>query len=172
MSALPSRLFYSSFMLEIPAPSRAWTREFAFPIDYSPNKHWELTSSPSSMDSYSGDLAMHLSTLCEVAQLLVQEQRAYHQELVNSRQPDPRTYSVGNVVFARHAVCSNAAKGCVDKLQYTFTGPWRITAILKGALYELQHFSMLRWKDKKHASDLSTYPFELIPFKPSKGSDN
>jgi hypothetical protein len=27
--------------------------EFAFPIDYSKNKHWELTSSPSSVESYS-----------------------------------------------------------------------------------------------------------------------
>jgi hypothetical protein len=27
--------------------------EFAFPIDYSTNKHWELTSSPLSMESYS-----------------------------------------------------------------------------------------------------------------------
>jgi hypothetical protein len=26
-------------------------REFAFPIDYSTNKHWELTSSPSSVES-------------------------------------------------------------------------------------------------------------------------
>jgi hypothetical protein len=48
-------------------------REFAFPINYSTNKHWELTSSPSSVESYSQDLAIPLSALCEVAQLLVQE---------------------------------------------------------------------------------------------------
>jgi hypothetical protein len=30
----------------------------------------------------------------------------------------------------------------------------------------------LHWKDKKHASDLSPYPLELIPFKPVEGSDN
>ncbi len=48
--------------------------EFAFPINYSTNKHWELTSSPSSVESYSQDLATHLSALCEVAHLLVQEQ--------------------------------------------------------------------------------------------------
>jgi hypothetical protein len=46
--------------------------EFAFPIGYSTNKHWELTSSPTSIESYSKDLATHLSALCEVAQLLVQ----------------------------------------------------------------------------------------------------
>jgi hypothetical protein len=91
-------------------------REFDFPINYSTNKHWELTSPPSSMESYSQDLATRLSAPCEVAQLLVQEQCAYHRELVNSRRLDPRTYSVGNVVFSRHAVCSDAAKGRVDKL--------------------------------------------------------
>jgi len=32
-------------------------REFAFPIDYSTNKHWELTSSPTNVESYSQDLA-------------------------------------------------------------------------------------------------------------------
>jgi hypothetical protein len=47
--------------------------EFAFPINYSKNKHWELTSSPSSMESYSKDLAVRLSALREVAQLLIQE---------------------------------------------------------------------------------------------------
>jgi hypothetical protein len=60
-------------------------REFAFPIDYSTNKHWELTSSPSSVESYSRDLATCLSALREVAHLLVQEQQAYHRELTNSR---------------------------------------------------------------------------------------
>jgi hypothetical protein len=44
-------------------------RKFAFPIDYSANKHWELTSSPNSMESYSWDLATCLATLCEVAHL-------------------------------------------------------------------------------------------------------
>jgi hypothetical protein len=110
-------------------------RESAFPIDYSTNKHWELTSSPSSVESYSRDLATRLSALREVAHCLVQEQQAYHCELINSRQPDPPIYSGGNVVFARHAVHSDASKGRVDKLQYAFTGPWRITAILKGASY-------------------------------------
>jgi hypothetical protein len=46
-------------------------REFAFPINYSTNKHWELTSSPTSVESYSRDLATRLSALREVAHLLV-----------------------------------------------------------------------------------------------------
>ncbi len=124
------------------------------------------------MESYSQDLATRLSALHEVPQLLVQEQCAYHWELVNSCQPDPRTYSVGNVAFARHADHSDATKGHVNMLQYAFTGPWCSTAILKGASFELQHCSTPHWKDKKHASDLSLYPLELIPFKPVKGFDN
>ena len=146
-------------------------REFAFPIDYSTNKHWELTSSPTSVESYSRDLATRLSALREVTHLLVNEHRAYHRELINSRCPDPRTYSVSDIVFARRATRSDAVKGRVDKLTYAFTGPWRITALLKGASYELKHCSTPNRKEKKHASDLSPYPLELIPFQPLDGSD-
>jgi hypothetical protein len=145
--------------------------EFAFPIDYSTNKHWELKSSPTSVESYSRDLATLLSVLREVAQLLVQEHRAYHRELINSRHPDPHTYSIGNIVFACHATQSDAAKGHVDKLTYAFTGPWHMTTILKGTLYELEHCSTPHQKEKKHASDLSPYPLELIPFQPLDSSD-
>ncbi len=74
-------------------------------------------------------------------------------------------------MFARHTVCLDSSKGRVDKLQYAYTGPWRITAFLKGASYELEHCSTLTRKDKKHASDLSLYPLELIPFQPVEGSD-
>ena len=48
--------------------------------------------------------------------LLVKEQRAYHRELVNSWRPDPTIYSVGDIVFARRAVRSNAAHGQVETL--------------------------------------------------------
>jgi hypothetical protein len=78
--------------------------EFLFPINYSTNKHWELTSSPISVESYSKDLATRLSALRKVAQLLVQEYRAYHRELINSRYLDPCTYSISNIVFACRAV--------------------------------------------------------------------
>jgi hypothetical protein len=74
-------------------------------------------------------------------------------------------------VFAHHATRSDAAKGRVDKLTYAFTGPWRITALLKGASYELEHCSTPNRKEKKHASDLSPYPLELIPFQQLDGSE-
>jgi hypothetical protein len=140
--------------------------EFAFPIDYSTNKHLALTSSPTSVESYSQDLATSLSALREVAQILVQKHRAYHPELMNSRRPDPHVYLIGNIVFTHRATRSDAAKGHVDKLTYVFTGPWRITASLKGASYKLEHCSTLHRKEKKHASNLSPHPLELIPFQP------
>jgi hypothetical protein len=145
-------------------------REFAFPIDYSSGKHWELTSSPTTVVSYSKELATRLSACQEVSKLLVEEQRSYHRELVNACRPDPHVYSVGNVVFARRAVRSDAKRGIVDKLQYAFTGPWRVSAILTGASYELEHCDSKR-KEKKHTSDLSPYPVELIPFQPVDGAD-
>jgi hypothetical protein len=74
--------------------------KFAFPIDYSSGKHWELTSSPSTVVTYSKELATRLSACCKVAELLVQEQRAYHCKLINARRPNPRVYSVGNIIFA------------------------------------------------------------------------
>jgi hypothetical protein len=65
----------------------------------------------------------------------------------------------------------DASKSHVVKLQYAFTGLWRITAIFKGASYELEHCSTPNHKDKKHASDLSPHPLELIPFEPVNGSN-
>ncbi len=59
-------------------------QEFAFPIDYSSGKHWELTSLPSTVVSYSKELATRLSACREVAEILVEEQRSYHRELVNA----------------------------------------------------------------------------------------
>jgi hypothetical protein len=60
-------------------------REFAFPIDYSAGKHWQLTLSPSIVKSYSKDLATCLSACREIAKLLVSKQREWHCSLVNSR---------------------------------------------------------------------------------------
>ena len=120
--------------------------------------------------SYLKELATHLSAWQEVAKLLVEEQQSYHQELINARCPDPHVYSVGNIVFAQHTVRSDAKQGIVDKLQYAFTGPWQVTAILTGASYELEHGDTNR-KEKKHASDFSPYPVELIPFQPVNGAN-
>ena len=59
--------------------------------------------------------------------LLVKEQRAWHRELINARQPDPCVYLVGDVVFARRATRSDSKHGKVKKLKHQFTGPWSIT---------------------------------------------
>jgi hypothetical protein len=146
-------------------------RKFQFPIDFSADKHLELTSTPASVTSYSRDLATRLSALREVATLLVEEQRAYHCEFINVRRPDPKLHSVDDTVFAHRATRSDAGRGQVDKLIYPFTGPWLITAKLDGASYEIEHVATKR-KDKKHASDLSPYPTELIAFQPLDGADN
>ncbi len=140
--------------------------EFAFPIDYSTNKHRESTSSPSSVESYSKDCAVCLSALHENTQLLVQEHQAYHCKFINSRHPDPHIYSVGNIVFAQHAVWLDASKERVDKLSYPFTGLWCIIASFNGTSYDLEICLIPIWKMKKHALDLSLYPLELVSFKP------
>jgi hypothetical protein len=75
-------------------------RKFAFPIDFSSGKHWELTSSASTVVSYLKDLAARLLACRLVAELLVEEQRAYHREYINARWPDPCMYSIGDIVFA------------------------------------------------------------------------
>jgi len=145
--------------------------EFQFPIDFSTDKHMELTSSPASVTSYSRDLATGLSALREIAALLVDKQRAYHREFINARRPDPKIYSIGDTVFARRATRSSAVRGQVDKLIYPFTRPWLITAKLNGTSYEIEHVAT-KHKDNKHTSDLSPYPSELIAFQPLNGADN
>ena len=150
----------------------AMGRIFQFPIDFSDRKHHQLTSTPDSVTSYSKNLAMNLKASREVATLLLQEQRSRHREYINSRRPDPKVYNIDDVVFARREVRSNAKKGIVDKLQMAYTGPWRITAKLQGASYEIEFVNNPSRKDKKHASDLSPYPIELIPFQQLDGPDN
>jgi hypothetical protein len=145
--------------------------EFAFPIDFSNGKHWELTLSASTVVTYLKDLAARLSACRLVAELLVEEQRAYYCKYINSRQPDPCIYSVGDIVFARHAVRSSSAQERVDKLQIAFTRPWRISAILKDASYKLEHCHNIGCKEKKQASNLSPYPPKLVPFQLVDGAD-
>ena len=60
--------------------------EFAFPIDYSSGKHWQLTSSPAIVESYSKQLATCLSACHEIVVLLVRKHREWHLALVNSHQ--------------------------------------------------------------------------------------
>jgi hypothetical protein len=64
-------------------------REFAFLIDYSCSKYWELTSSPATVEMYSKQLAECLGACHDIALLLVQEQREWHHALINSHQCNP-----------------------------------------------------------------------------------
>jgi hypothetical protein len=146
-------------------------REFAFPINYSAGKHWVLVSSPSTVTTYSKDLAMHLTECRAIAELLVKEHCAYHRKFINANRPNPCIYAVGGIVFARQAVRLDARWECVNKLQYAFTGPWKVISVLPGASYKLEHRKNAGRKDKKHATDLSPYPPELIPFQPVDGAD-
>ena len=102
-------------------------QEFAFPIDFSSSKHWQLTSSLATIGTYLKQLAMRPSACCKVAELLVHEQRKWHWALIDSWHKDPRVYSPGDIVFARHATQSDASCGRVGKLESKFTGPWRVT---------------------------------------------
>jgi hypothetical protein len=145
--------------------------EFAFPIDYSRSKHWELTSSPATVDMYSKQLAECLTACCDIALLLVREQREWHCALINSCRQDPRVYLPGDIVFARPATRSDAARGRVGKLKYAFTGPWHVTASLHGGSYSLKHCNNAACKEKKHAANLAPYPPELILFEPVDGAD-
>jgi hypothetical protein len=146
-------------------------REFAFLIDFSSGKHWQLTSSPATVESYSKALATGLSACLKIADLLVSETRDWHRALVNSCRPNPCVYLPGNIVFACRAVRLDASKGRVGKLEYEFTRPWQIIESLKGSSYAIEHCLTSTRKEKKHASDLTLYPSELIPFKPVDGAD-
>ncbi len=146
-------------------------RKFQFPIDFSSGKAAALTSPPGTVKSYSHLLAKCLSTCHKVALLLVRKQRCWHCKLVNSRRCNPSTYNIGHIVFARQATHSDSKRGVVDKLMYAFTGPWCVTASLPGASCKLQYVHSPTRRDKKHASDLSLYPVELIPFQPLDGAD-
>jgi hypothetical protein len=150
----------------------AVSHEFAFPIDFSAGKYAELYSAPRTVESYSKELATRLDLCREIAMLLVKEQHCWHHELINSRQHDPHVYSVGNVVFARRATHSNLKRGQVDKHMHPFTGPWRITKSLPGTSYKIEFVDKPLRRDKKHATDLSPYPPELIPFEPLDSADS
>jgi hypothetical protein len=54
---------------------------------------------------------------------------------------------------------------------FQHTGPWTIIEKLDGGSYKIQH-NKSKKIDKKHSSDLSPCPRELIPFQPLSGPDN
>jgi hypothetical protein len=103
--------------------------------------------------------------------LLVRKQRCWHCKLVNSRRCNPRTYNIGDIIFACQATRLDSKCLVVNKLMYAFTGPWCVTASLPAASYKHQHVHSPTCHNKKHTSDLSLYPFELIPFQPLDGAD-
>ncbi len=114
---------------------------------------------------------MRLTVCCVIVELLINKHCAYHRKFINTNHSNPWVYAVGDIVFAHRAVWLDARRERVNKLQYTFTGPWKVTSILPGASYELEHCKNAGRKDKKHAVDLSPYPPELIPFQPMDGAD-
>jgi hypothetical protein len=145
--------------------------EFAFPINYSSGKHWQLTSLPDTIDTYSKQLAIRLSACRKVAELLVCEHREWHHALINSCRQDPQVYSPGDIEFARRAICFDASRERVGKLEYKFTSPWRIVESLHGGSYSIEHCLHPKQIEKKHAVDLSPYPAKLIPFECIDGAD-
>jgi hypothetical protein len=103
--------------------------------------------------------------------LLVSEHRAWHWELINSRWRDPRIYKPDDIIFSCRTVWSNASKGHVGKLEFSFIGLWQIKSSAGGGLYSIEHFHHPTWQMKKHIADLTSYPAEIIPFKPINGPD-
>ena len=143
-------------------------REFQFPIDFSADEHNILTSSPSSVTNYACEQATLLSCCRSVAKELINHHRSWHREYINARRPDPRHYAIDDKVFARRSVRSDKKRGLVGKLMNAWTGPWRVTAKVKGSSYALEHVHSKKI-GKRHASDLSPFPLELLPFMPVDG---
>lgn len=146
-------------------------REFQFPIDYSSDYYTKLTSTPDSVTNYAKQLANLLGNCRDVAKTLIEEHRAWHREYRNSQLPDPKSYQIGDFVFARRAVKSDKSKGRVAKTQYAHTGPWEIIDKLSGGSYQLRHCKSHNL-NKKHSSDLTPCPRNLVPFPPVHGADN
>jgi hypothetical protein len=127
-------------------------REFQFSIDFSSGKHIKLMSALGTVVSYSRELASCLGACRQIATILVKEHQCLHRELGNSRRCDPRVYRKGDIVFSQRATHSNAARGLMDKLQYSFTGPWKIITCLPGGSYKLKNCLNPKRRDKKHAA--------------------
>ena len=54
---------------------------------------------------------------------LINHHRSYHREYINKRRPVRRIYAVGDHVFAKRSVKSDAKNNRVGKLMNAFTGP-------------------------------------------------
>jgi hypothetical protein len=146
-------------------------RIFQFPIDYSKEEYFRLNCTPQDVENFARDQAILLKCSREIYRVLISEQRAWHREYINAQRPDPLLYKLGSIVFARRQVRSNLQRGQVGKLMFQHTGPWTIIEKLDGGSYKIQH-NKSKKIDKKHSSDLSPCPRELIPFQPLSGPDN
>jgi len=146
-------------------------REFHFPIDFSSRKHFELTSTPASVESFAKDQACLLKACGEIVKELVTEHRAMYRELINAQRPEPRLYHIGDRVLARRIVKSDKKREIVDKVAYQYSGPWEIVEKLAGSSYRIKHCDS-GLVEKKHAGYLSPFPASLLPFQPLDGADN
>jgi hypothetical protein len=78
----------------------------------------------------------------------------------------------GDIEFTRCTAKSNATAGRFGKLMFPVIGHWEIFEDSTGDLFKIQHCFDKDRVDKKHASNLSVYPLELINFEPVDGRDN
>ena len=85
---------------------------------------------------------------------------------MNSRWRNTSIYNPDDIVFACHAVWSDASKGWVGKLKFSFMGPWRVIGSAGDRSYNIEHCHHPTQQMKKQAADLTPYPAELIPFEP------
>jgi hypothetical protein len=90
---------------------------------------------------------------------------------MNSRWHNTSVYNPDDIVFACHAVWSDASKGWVGKLKFSFMGPWRVIGSAGDRSYNIEHCHHPTQQMKKHATDLTPYPAELIPFEPVASPD-
>jgi hypothetical protein len=103
--------------------------------------------------------------------LLVSKHCAWHPELINSQREYSRAYNPNDIVFACHAIWSDASKGCVGKFEFFFTGLWQDIDSADSGSYNIEHCHHPSWRMKKHAADLTPYPAELIPFESVNSPD-
>ena len=96
----------------------AVSHKFAFPINFSTEMHQELTSSLTTVESYSCDLYESLAACQGITMLLVSEHCAWHRELINYRRRNPRIFKPDDIVFACRAVWCDDSKDPVGKLEF------------------------------------------------------
>ena len=82
--------------------------------------------------------------------------------------PDNRE---GDHIFSKRSVKSNKKRGLDGKLMNSYTGPWEVTKKAAGSSYELKHRDTGK-PGKWHATHLSPFICELLPFLPIDGADN